>query len=114
VSSSRQTLTLAKKYPASDFKSVSERAQAIINEIETMLLPAIDKADAAGTLSMIESAMTFSGDLFDRELALDERLNAMIDRAIKRLIQIKAMKQMLNQVPNRPKSEVLKLRAPNT
>jgi hypothetical protein len=32
-----------------------------------------------------------------QELALNERLDAMIDRAIKRLIQIKAMKQMLRQ-----------------
>jgi hypothetical protein len=62
-------LHLQQKYPASDFKSALERAQAIINEIETVLLPATDKANAAGILSMIESAMTFSGDLFDRELA---------------------------------------------
>jgi hypothetical protein len=32
-----------------------------------------------------------------QELALNERFDAMIDRAIKRLIQIKAMKQMLRQ-----------------
>jgi hypothetical protein len=38
-----------------------------------------------------------SSDLFMQELALNERLDAMIDRAIKRLIQIKAMKQMLRQ-----------------
>jgi hypothetical protein len=44
---------------------------------------------------MYQSAKAYSGDLFNQELALDERLDAMIDRAVKRLIQIKAMKQML-------------------
>ncbi len=43
------------------------------------------------------SAETVSGELFKQELALDERLDAMIDRALKRLIQTKAMKQMLRQ-----------------
>jgi hypothetical protein len=52
---------------------------------------------------------TFSDNLFDRAIALDERLNAMIDRAIKRLIHIKAMKQMLGHTPKKPKAEVIKL-----
>jgi hypothetical protein len=41
--------------------------------------------------------MAVSDDLFKSQLALDERLDAMIDRAVKRLIQTKAMKQMLRQ-----------------
>ena len=44
---------------------------------------------------MYQSAEAYSGDLFNQELALDERLDAIIDRAVKRLIQIKAMKPML-------------------
>ena len=36
-----------------------------------------------------------SGDILEKALALDERLEAM-NRAIKRLIQLKAMKPMLN------------------
>lgn len=38
-----------------------------------------------------------SSDLFEQELALEERLDAMVDRAVKRLVQAKAMKQMLDQ-----------------
>jgi hypothetical protein len=34
-------------------------------------------------------------DLFKQELAMEERLDGMIDRALKRLVQAKAMKQML-------------------
>jgi len=42
------------------------------------------------------SAATLSDELFKQELVLDERLDAMIDRAVKRLMQIKAVKQMLS------------------
>jgi hypothetical protein len=61
-------------------------------------------------LALMNSAATFSDNLFDRA-ALDERLNAMIDRATKRLIQIKAMKQMLGNAPTKPNAEVIKLPA---
>jgi hypothetical protein len=44
---------------------------------------------------MYQSAEALSGDLFNQELARDERLDAMVDRAFKRLMQIKAMKPML-------------------
>jgi hypothetical protein len=35
-------------------------------------------------------------DVFKQELAVDERVDAMIDRAVKRLVQTKAIKQMLD------------------
>ena len=54
---------------------------------------------------MIQSACAFSNELFDRELALDERLNAMIDRATKRPINIKAMKDMMRQTSAARESE---------
>jgi hypothetical protein len=56
----------------------------------------------------------FWNDLFRNELSLDERLDAMIDRAVKRLIQMKAVKQMLPQTnpdPADDNSVVKKLRA---
>jgi hypothetical protein len=45
----------------------------------------------------VSAATFFSDDLFKQELPLDERLAAILDRAVKRLIQTKAMKQMLGQ-----------------
>jgi len=48
-------------------------------------------------VALSRSAATFSDDVFNQEIALDQRIDAMIDRAVKRLIQIKAMKQMLGQ-----------------
>jgi hypothetical protein len=102
---------LNQKFPRSNFKSASKWAQAVIDEIRLVeptpnyreyevpeelreLLgegPEVWKKMAA-----IQPSLR-SSDLFMQELALNERLDAMIDRAIKRLIQLKAMKQMLRQ-----------------
>jgi hypothetical protein len=59
--------------------------------------------------SLINLEAIFSGDLFDREIAVDERLNAMVERAIKRLIQTKAMKQMLKDVHELQQNDQRKL-----
>jgi hypothetical protein len=88
---------LKQKFPRWDFKSTAEWAQAVMDEITSVLLPAstIDGQWMVPSLSL--SAATFTDDFFKQELALDERLDAMIDRAVKRLVQTKAMKQMLAQ-----------------
>jgi hypothetical protein len=89
---------LRKKFPRSEFDSTAKWAQAVINEITSVLLPEIGPIDhAAAVGAVFSSAENLGGDAFKQELALDERLDAMIDRAVKRLIQIKAMKQMLAQ-----------------
>ena len=68
-----------------------------MNEITSVLLPEVTIAvpEIATSTYLIQSAASLSGDSFKEELALDERLDAMIDQSIKRLIQIKAMKPML-------------------
>ena len=88
---------LARKFPPTSFKSNQEWAQAVITEIETVLLSRTIHGDAsdAKTYSLCLVAEAFTDDVFDKELRLDERLDIMIDRAVKRLVQIKAMKQML-------------------
>ena len=90
---------LKQKFPRSDFKSTSEWAQAVIDEINSVLIPNSerDRQQGADLVSVSRSAATFSDDVFNQELALDERLDAIIDRAVKRLIQTKTMKQMLGQ-----------------
>jgi hypothetical protein len=91
---------LTQKFPRSDFNSTQEWAKAVIDEIESVLLPEVTIGDhtAAEIVSLALSSATFTDDFFDQELRLDERLDIMIDRAVKRLIQTKAMKQMLGQV----------------
>jgi hypothetical protein len=94
---------LNEKYPSERFSSTSERAVAIANELRSLLevptyfAPAFQQID-----QLFHTATNFSDDMFKQELALDERLDAMIDRAVKRLIQTKAMKQMLGSVARNP------------
>lgn len=95
---------LTDKFPRRQFASTAEWAEAIICEIESVLLPkhrvnASDEVSriGVGLTESIRAAATVSDDLFMRDIAINERLNAMIDRATKRLIQIKAMKSMLTQ-----------------
>ena len=118
---------LIEKFHRSKFESDSEWAQAIIEEINCVLLPRAmaepselpdllrklpleqRKTDELRLVyrvhAMMEKIALFggsaaSGDLFEQERTLDERLDAMIDRAVKRLVQTKAMKQMLRQTSN--------------
>ena len=97
--------------PKENFKSEAEWFAAIEKEITSSLFPIYDVVYSTpeSYLALKNSAATFSGDLFERAIALDERLNAMIDRATKRLIQIKAMKQALGHAPKVAKGEVIKL-----
>jgi len=75
-----------------------------------MLLPTLDPLYSDSLhFGLTTAAATFSGDLFDQATKLDERLNAMIDRAIKRLIHIKAVKQVLDFAPQEARGEVVKL-----
>src|SRR5262245_46319503 len=68
---------LAKKFTIDDMKTLIGRGHV------PKPLRELHRADVVGE------------DLFKQELAMEERLDAMIDRAIKRLVQAKAMKQML-------------------
>jgi hypothetical protein len=102
---------LVKQYPKTNFKPETEWFAAVEKGITSSLLPMYDSlySESETYRTLMNSAATFSGDLFERAIALDERLNAMIDRATKRLIQIKAMKQVLGHAPKKPKGEVIKL-----
>jgi hypothetical protein len=90
---------LKNKFPRSDFNSSEEWANAVINEIISVLMPPTLPKDHPFFQfgELILSAGTFTDDFFDKELKLDERLDLMIDRAVKRLVQTKMMKQMLGQ-----------------
>jgi hypothetical protein len=102
---------LTNKFPRSDFKSTPEWAKAVINEIESVLLPQVTPAKfhqfgefnslfdshVAQLRSLLDSYHSLTEDVVDKDLSLNERLDTMLERAIKRLIQVKAMKQMLGQ-----------------
>ncbi len=107
---------LREKCPRQNFESSSAWLRALRHEIASILLPSFEilveppesllsrsanfltpnvgqpaKSDAG------QSVKLYSPDVFKRELALDERIDVMIDRAIKRLVQTKAMKQVLGR-----------------
>jgi hypothetical protein len=85
-----------RKFPRSKFKSTSEWAAAVLKEIKSLLKPpSIVGPEVDQIVNLHHSAIPL--DLFKQELVLDERLDAMIDRAVKRLIQTKAMKEMLGR-----------------
>jgi hypothetical protein len=97
--------SLESKFPRSEYSSTSHWAQAIIREINSMPESEILPGEAGNVVELLQSFATVSNELFKQELALDERLDAMIDRAVKRLIQTKAMKQMLGQTSAEPTND---------
>jgi hypothetical protein len=103
---------LTRKFPRSNFKSTREWADAVCKEIESVLMPRIDFRDhpTFENVQLSRSSETFTEDFIDNELRLDERLDVMIDRAVKRLAQTKAMKRMLGlTVPEQSEDKVRKI-----
>jgi hypothetical protein len=87
------------KFRLCDFESTSEWTEAITKELTSDLLRASRiPSELADKAALLRSSLALSPDLIEQELALEERLDAMIDRAIKRLVHTKMMKQMMGQV----------------
>jgi hypothetical protein len=91
----RQHLEL--KVPPENFDSTSARARAIQKEITSVLLPPLERVEKPVEVHFFESAEIVSKEDFQHEIDLEERIDAMIGRATKLLIQTKAMKQILGQ-----------------
>jgi hypothetical protein len=97
---------LKQKFPRSNYPSTPEWAEAVIMEIKSVSLPAAppsledpgdgDLPEMPGELEVMAS-ITHAKEDFEADLNLRQRLDAMIHRQFKRLIELKAMKQMLRQ-----------------
>jgi hypothetical protein len=83
------------KFSQYDFQSTSEWIRAIQNEVTSVLLPEAERGDRSVEVVISRDAQFFTQEVVKHELAVDERIDAMTDRAIKRLVQAKAFKQML-------------------
>lgn len=92
---------LQQKVPRSNFNSAAEWGRAIANEITSVLIPdsTIKDQQLANMSALMQSAAIYSNEIVQQEVALEERLDAMIDRATRRLIQTKGMKQVLHLTP---------------
>ena len=87
---------LQKTCPRQNFVSTSAWLRALCNEVNSVILPASAAfGEPSAKVLLGRSARLLTPDAFKDELAVDERIDAMIDRAVKRLVQTKAMKQML-------------------
>jgi hypothetical protein len=98
------------KFRRESFESTSAWVQAVKKEIETVLLPAAERfsKDLPPPVVLELSSFILSDDDIDRELAIEERNDAMIDRAIKRLMHLQTMKPLLNR--DSPMEETIKVR----
>ena len=101
---------LTQKFPRSNYQSTSEWAQAVIMEIKSVLLPAAPPSlGATGECNwpepvrkmvverQVAASIIYARKYLEDDLNLRERLDAMIHRQFKHLIQVKAMKEMLRQ-----------------
>jgi hypothetical protein len=86
---------LEEAFPRENYESVSDWVAALHRVISGVLL---QHSDPKPEVLLNRSAEVHTPDVVDHELAVDERIDAMIDRAVKRLVQTKAMKQMLPTV----------------
>jgi hypothetical protein len=82
-----------RKFPRKNYPTL-EWGLAIQEEVTSVLLPAAE-CGSSTELLVARDASFFSQEVVKNELAVDDRIDAMIDRAVKRLVQTKAMKQML-------------------
>ena len=97
---------LRRKFPRESFQSTSEWVQAVQNEIRSNLLPAVERfGEPPPEFKIFQSAAVMSQEVIANELAVEERIDAMINGAIKRLVQAKAMKQMLNSASLKERRE---------
>jgi hypothetical protein len=83
---------LLKLCPRGEFKTPKAWARAMARKIEKVLLPAATRFGAPpAEVLMGRSAETITDDMFVRDLKIEERLEALIDRAFDRFFRLKAL-----------------------
>jgi len=101
---------LRRKFPRKDFQSASDWVKAVQHEIKSNLLPA---AIPIENLVGPSASVLFRDEAIEHDIGVEERIDAMIDRAVKRLVQIKAMKQMLGSSTIENRDQVKSKRSSN-
>ncbi len=90
---------LRRTYSRSKFETAEEWVKAICADIDTKKPKAADAKhrEMLNSKELMNSALALTPELFQQDVDLDEQLDAMRDRGVKRLIELKAMKQMLDR-----------------
>jgi len=91
-----------RNFPAFKYQSETDRAKAMIERINAELAERASMThgldpDWPDVVGLHQTFETVSMEVFKQEIELDERLNAMFYRAMKGLIECKAMKQILRE-----------------
>ncbi len=82
------------------FNSVAEWDEALRKEIFTVLVPKTEDLNEAHVDALLDrSARVVSPEVFENEISTDAALDAVIDRATRRLAQIKTTKEVLGLTP---------------
>jgi hypothetical protein len=85
---------LMREVPKANYSKIPEWVQAVKREVDEVLLPrARAEMDSPDYLAA-KAAEFITTDRILEDLALEERLDTMVDRAIRRLAQMKFMKQI--------------------
>src|ERR1700686_1392071 len=85
---------LKREVPKANYSTTPEWVQAVKREVDEVLLPRAG-AEMDGPDSLAAKAAEFiTTDRILEDLDLEERLDAMVDRAMRRLAQMKFMKQI--------------------
>ena len=98
--------------PREKFESVSDWL-AMLRVVTSALLRGLEQDGEEPEVLLDRSAKVHTPDVANHELAVDERIDAMIDRAVKRLVQTKAMKQMLVSTSPRNRDDQPPKKNPN-
>jgi hypothetical protein len=95
---------IAQKAPRSNFQDDESWIQALVARI--IELAGAHANFARATLSTYKSNnSTYLRELTAKKITLDERLDARIDKAIKRLAQLKAFKQIVEEQVSRARND---------
>jgi hypothetical protein len=98
--SGRHAEHLGKKFRQDNFESNSDWLQALKHEIYSVLLPTVEPFEKLPIEVLLDrSSRILSPDKFERHLAILERIEATKDRLIRRLMQLKAVKECLVPPP---------------
>ena len=85
---------LTRQFPAHEFETDSARAQAMRDEINSVILRDEQRIEKPVEGSFLEASELLPPDEFKLEIELEERIDATIDRAVKRLIQLQALRRL--------------------
>jgi hypothetical protein len=85
---------LMREVPKEKYATTPEWVQAVKREVDEVLLPRARAEMESPDHLAAKAAEFITTDRILEDLALEERLDAMVDRAMRRLAQMKFMKQV--------------------